>query len=200
MNKKKLTLLIALSTATNIIFSCCLIPTITVASKSNIITVETVEVLEKEETPQIVETIVETIEVEVEIEEITPTDEYPIITQIWGIMKDYGWSDIICAGILGNIMRECGGDTFNLNPYATNNIHYGLCQWSIKYHQNAWGLDVAGQLEYLKNTLDLSIFNKCTTPEQVAEVFCWKYERPGKKDPIWKRTDNARTVYNYFIK
>lgn len=123
--------------------------------------------------------------------------QYPNAAQIWEIMKSYGWNDIICAGILGNMMRECGGDTLSVNPYAQNS-HYGLCQWSRQYHPQAWGKDIAGQLEYLKNTLDISVFNNCYTPEDAAEVFCWKYERPSKTDPVSKRRNNARTAYNYF--
>lgn len=123
--------------------------------------------------------------------------QYPNATQVWNIMKSYGWSDIVCAGIMGNMMRECGGDTLNLNPYAGSS-HYGLCQWSKQYHGGAWGKDIAGQLAYLKSTLNLNIFNGCSTPEAAAEKFCWSYERPAKSDPAYKRLANARTAYNYF--
>lgn len=123
--------------------------------------------------------------------------QYPNATQVWNIMKSYGWSDIVCAGIMGNMMRECGGDTLNLNPYAGSS-HYGLCQWSKQYHSGALGKDITGQLAYLKSTLDLNIFNGCNTPEAAAEKFCWSYERPAKSDPAYKRLANARTAYNYF--
>ena len=136
------------------------------------------------------------LEEEKQLEEIK-LSEYPNATQVWNIMKSYGWSDIICAGIMGNMMRECGGDTFNLNPYAGTS-HYGLCQWSKRYHGGAWGKDIAGQLEYLKATLDISIFNGCTTPEKAAEKFCWSYERPASSDPVHKRINNARRAYEYF--
>ena len=126
------------------------------------------------------------------------TSEYPVATQVWGIMKSYGWNDIICASIMGNMMRECGGDTLKLNPYAGSS-HYGLCQWSRTYHGGAWGKDVSGQLEYLRNTLDINIFNGCNSPEAGAEIFCWNYERPAKTDPVYKRMANARVAYNYFV-
>ena len=116
---------------------------------------------------------------------------------VWYTMKDFGWSDDICAGILGNMMRECGGDSLNINPY-TQNSHYGLCQWSRRYHPDAWGKDITGQLQYLQSTLDLDIFKNCNSPEEVAEVFCWKYERPAPDDPVHKRRNNARIAYNYF--
>lgn len=124
--------------------------------------------------------------------------EYPEATQIWNIMKSYGWNDIICAGIMGNMMRECGGDTLALDPYAGTS-HFGLCQWSKTYHGGAWGKDIPGQLEYLKNTLDINIFNGCGSPEAAAEIFCWNYERPAKSDPVHKRIANARTAYNYYV-
>ena len=124
--------------------------------------------------------------------------QYPNATKVWNIMKSYGWNDIVCAGIMGNMMRECGGDSFNLNPYAGTS-HYGLCQWSKRYHGGAWGKDIAGQLEYLKSTLDISIFNGCTTPEAAAEKFCWSYERPASSDPVHKRINNARRAYEYFV-
>lgn len=124
--------------------------------------------------------------------------EYPNATQVWNIMKSYGWSDIICAGIMGNMMRECGGDTLKLNPYAGTS-HFGLCQWSRTYHRGAWGKDIPGQLEYLKNTLDINIFNGCGSPEAAAEIFCWNYERPAKSDPVHKRIANARVAYNYYV-
>ena len=123
---------------------------------------------------------------------------YPAATQVWNIMKSYGWSDIICAGIMGNMMRECGGDTLNLNPYAGSS-HYGLCQWSKTYHGGAWGKDIPGQLEYLRNTLDINIFNGCGSPEAAAEIFCWNYERPAKSDPVHKRIANARVAYNCYV-
>jgi hypothetical protein len=127
-------------------------------------------------------------------------NEYPVAKQVWDIMKSYGWNDNICAGILGNMMRECGGDTFNLQwNIIGGNSHYGLCQWSIKYHKGAWYLNVEDQVEYLKNTLDISIFDECSTPEEAAYIFCKVYERPGQTDPIGKRRANARRAYDYFV-
>lgn len=223
--KKKLTLLIALSTTIAIIFGYFLSPI--VASQSGIDTeIPVVEVMADEDpdpvvapatTEEIEEPTVEEPAVEEEvpqqeepaaadpvvetppvIEEPIPQDMYPVAEEVWCIMKSYGWSDEICAGIMGNMMRECGGDTLQLNPYAQNS-HYGLCQWSRTYHYGAWGKDVAGQLEYLKSTLNLAIFENCTTPEEVAGVFCDKYERPGSRDPRYKRLNNARVAYEYFV-
>lgn len=226
MKNKKLTLLIALSTTIAIILGYFLCPV--VASTSGDIqtiitetvvaedpdpvvalaTEEEIEepVVEEQATPPVQEEIkVEepaaadpVVETPPVIEEPIPQDMYPVAEEVWCIMKSYGWSNEICAGIMGNMMRECGGDTLQLNPYAQNS-HYGLCQWSRRYHSGAWNKDIAGQLEYLKSTLNISIFDGCTTPEEVAGVFCDKYERPGSRDPRYKRLNNARQAYEYFV-
>ena len=40
----------------------------------------------------------------------TRKEEYPAATEAWLIMKEeFGWSDTVCAGIIGNLMAECGG-------------------------------------------------------------------------------------------
>ena len=224
MNKKKLTLLIALSTTIAIIFGYFLSPIVAAlpSSTNEAIVVETIVEEDPEPLPQIaveeevkpeVEEVVEeeispvieepaaaepVVEIPPVIVEQIPQGEYAVAEQVWSIMKSYGWSDEICAGIIGNMMRECGGDTLQLNPY-TQNSHYGLCQWSRTYHYGAWGKDVAGQLEYLKSSLNIAIFDGCTTPEEVAGVFCDKYERPGSRDPRYKRLANARAAYEYFV-
>ena len=43
--------------------------------------------------------------------------------QVWTYLKSYGYSDSVAAGIIGNMMRECGGDTLNLD-------------WNIVGHYN----------------------------------------------------------------
>lgn len=223
MNKQKLTLLIALSITIAIVFGYFLSPIVALTSSTNdTMVVETIVEEDPEPLPQVaveeevkleVEKIVEeeispiieepvaaepVVEAPPVVVEIIPQGEYAVAEQVWNIMKSYGWSDVICAGIMGNMMRECGGDTLQFNPYAQNS-HYGLCQWSRTYHYGAWGKDVAGQLEYLKDSLNIAIFDGCATPEEVAGVFCDKYERPGSRDPRYKRLANARAAYEYFV-
>lgn len=112
---------------------------------------------------------------------IPKVEEYPIARKVWDIMKSYGWNDIICAGIMGNMMRECGGDTLKLRWNAVNRSgnHYGLCQWSKRYYSEIWGGSIEEQMEYLKNSLDLGMFNKCKTPSEAAFIFSKYYERPA---------------------
>ena len=221
MNKQKLTLLIALSTTIAILLGYVLSPLVVALPSSNEIQPEAT-ISEVEEEPDPLEAVVEEVVEEtpvIEVEEpaaaapvvetppvieepqpAIPQDMYPIAEEVWCIMKSYGWSDEICAGIMGNMMRECGGDTLSLNPYAQNSGHFGLCQWSRVYHYGAWNQDVAGQLEYLKSTLNIAIFDGCTTPEEVATIFHDRYERSGDSYRVkQKRLANSRTAYNYFV-
>jgi hypothetical protein len=79
-------------------------------------------------------------EKQVEWEEIhkweVRASEYPVATQVWLFLKEeLGYSDAVCAGIIGNMMAECGGHTLNLQWNLYNaSYHYGLCQWSSRYY------------------------------------------------------------------
>jgi hypothetical protein len=57
--------------------------------------------------------------------------EYPVATQAWLYMKnEFGWSDTVCAGILGNMMAECGGCwSSDLNWSVNSSSGYGMIQW-----------------------------------------------------------------------
>ena len=41
-------------------------------------------------------------------------DKYPEAYKIWHYLKKLGYNDYVCAGIMGNIMAECGGQTLNI--------------------------------------------------------------------------------------
>lgn len=41
-------------------------------------------------------------------------EEYPVATECWFYLKDLGYNDYVCAGIIGNMMAEVGGGTLNL--------------------------------------------------------------------------------------
>ena len=115
------------------------------------------------------------------IENITTEDhkwevnagEYPVATQVWLYMKDLGWNDAVCAGIMGNMMAETGRQTLSLNPslYASGGLYYGICQWSKKYYPVIMDASLDEQLEFLKDTVE-SIFN--TFGKNYAKGF--KYE------------------------
>ena len=82
--------------------------------------------------------------------------EYPVAAKVWNYLKLCGWNDYVCAGVMGNLMRETGGDTLNLKPtlYDSSRAYYGICQWSKRYCHEVQGKDLDYQLDYLKTTIE----------------------------------------------
>lgn len=140
--------------------------------------------------------------------------EYPAATQIWLSMKEQGWNDYVCAGILGNMMAECGGHTLNIqwNIYDYSGWFYGICQWSLYYRPEASGLSLENQLDLLYNTIESEFdyagfcyysgftyddFLQMTDYRNVALAFAKVYERCSSASHSI-RQDNARIAYEYF--
>jgi hypothetical protein len=178
-------------------------------------------------TPMIVETSVETTPTTTPVLETAPEipiktfwderrEKYPVATEVWLYMKnEFGWSDIVCAGIMGNLMRETGGDTFHLKPNSNSSWGFGLVQWTgqrkkdifKKYGDNP---SIAEQLEFMKDELygtnDVrqqvselqrdKIFNANSAKRSAAEFARW-FERPASKN-YTKRKNNAVKAYEYF--
>lgn len=141
------------------------------------------------------------------------SEEYPVATQVWLFMKDQGWSDAVCAGILGNMMTECGGHTLDLQwwLYDYSGWFYGVCQWHKGYYPEVQGQSLEYQLQHLANTMEqefgmfgsnaLNRFLSMTDPASVALDFAKKYERCAATE--WNyvsRQNNAWIAYNYFCK
>lgn len=143
--------------------------------------------------------------------------EYPVATQVWRYMKEeLGWNDYVCAGVMGNMMAEVGGQTLNLQPYLYGHSganYYGLCQWSSRYYPSIQGADVDAQLDFLASTvkkeldtygylfrsgLDYEAFCNLTDAEDVAMAFAKAYERCGSGS-YGVRQRNAIKAYNYFV-
>ena len=143
--------------------------------------------------------------------------EYPVATQVWRYMKEeLGWNDYVCAGVMGNMMAEVGGQTLNLNPYLYGHSganYYGLCQWSSRYYPSIQGADVDAQLDFLastvkkeldtygylfRNGLDYEAFCNLTDAEDAAMAFAKAYERCGSGSYGVRQT-NALKAYNYFV-
>ena len=78
-------------------------------------------------------------------------DKYPEAYKIWYYLKKLGYNDYVCAGIMGNIMAECGGQTLNIQPYIYNSTfeYYGICQWSLKYCPSVKDMSLDEQLKFL---------------------------------------------------
>ena len=143
--------------------------------------------------------------------------EYPVATQVWRYMKEeLGWNDYVCAGVMGNMMAEVGGQTLNLQPYLYGHSganYYGLCQWSNRYFPSVQGADVDAQLDFLASTvkkeldtygylfrsgLDYEAFCNLTDAEDAAMAFAKAYERCGSGS-YGVRQRNAIKAYNYFV-
>lgn len=143
--------------------------------------------------------------------------EYPVATQVWRYMKEeLGWNDYVCAGVMGNMMAEVGGQTLNLQPYLYGHSganYYGLCQWSSRYYPSIQGADVDAQLDFLASTvkkeldtygylfrsgLDYKAFCNLTDAEDAAMAFAKAYERCGSSS-YGVRQRNAIKAYNYFV-
>lgn len=141
--------------------------------------------------------------------------QYPTATKIWIYLKNLGYNDYVCAGILGNIMAEVGGQTLNLraNIYGENGGYYGICQWSIRYAPGIEGVDLEKQLDYLAKTIkhgfntyghlyysgfNYSSFLSMTNAQSAAAAFCRVYERCGPGS-LSQRQRNAAVAYAYFV-
>lgn len=174
-----------------------------------------------------------TPEVEIEPEETLPPEpeepsaeelfwqkcmeEYPVATEIWLQMKSYGWTDAACAGIMGNIMRETGGDTLKYiasDIYNKSKSHYGLCQWAKRYYPDiqptdTWTPSTVEQVEFLRYTIinqrtlhhsygfDEEYLKTATDYREVAKKFCDGYERPAENST--RRENNAEKAWRYFV-
>lgn len=142
---------------------------------------------------------------------------YPVATQVWRYMKEeLGWNDYVCAGVMGNMMAEVGGQTLSLDPYLYGHSganYYGLCQWSSRYYPSIQGADVDAQLDFLASTvkkeldtygylfrsgLDYEAFCNLTDAEDAAMAFAKAYERCGSGSYGVRQT-NALKAYNYFV-
>lgn len=142
--------------------------------------------------------------------------EYPVATEVWLYLTDtMGYSNYVAAGIIGNMMAECGGLTLNLDWTMINAFSecYGLCQWHPRYHQSVQGANLQEQLAYTYTSFPEILsryaslyqqgfsydkFLAMTDVREIAKAFCLIYERPGGYDV--RRGECAAKAYDYFVK
>lgn len=139
-------------------------------------------------------------------------EEYPAAAYIWNYFKELGYNDYVCAGILGNIMAEVGGQTLDIQYAICGNGYYGMCQWNRAYSE-VWGASLEEQCAFLQNTIayefdtfgyvykrgfNYSSFLNLTDCKQAAKAFAMCYERCGSGS-YSARQKNAVTAYNYFV-
>ena len=171
---------------------------------------------EEEETWAIEET---TWEEEIYTEEETTwtySSQYPVASYIWSYMRSLGWSNAVCAGIMGNLMAEVGGNTLDLDPYLyyyDSGTYYGICQWYVPYYPEISGSSLEYQCYFLESTIaeeinvfgykysssmNYSRFLNLTDPSEVALCFAKCYERCASFS-YGVRQSNAEKAYAYFV-
>jgi len=76
--------------------------------------------------------------------------EHAAAGRVYEFLHLRGYSDPVIAGILGNMMAECGGQTLELNwsLYDSTGKYYSLCMWSVYYGPQVRGADLDGQLTW----------------------------------------------------
>lgn len=139
--------------------------------------------------------------------------EYPAAAYIWSYLKEQGYNNYVCAGILGNIMAEVGGQTLKINYSSSGSGYYGMCQWSVVYFPGVVGKDLQGQCKFLTNNLKRALnswgylyqigfkyvdFCKLENEQEAALVFARCYERCASGS-YSQRQKNATKAYDYFV-
>jgi hypothetical protein len=140
------------------------------------------------------------------------TAEYPSATKLWRYMKNLGWNDYVCAGIMGNIMAEVGGQTLDIRYTLSSSGYYGMCQWSRGYSE-VWGAGLETQCDFLRDTIkyefdtygfkyqkgfNFNSFLNMNDAQQAALAFAKSYERCASKS-YNIRQKNALKAYDYFV-
>lgn len=146
----------------------------------------------------------------------TETEErYPIARLVWNYLKECGYNDYVCSGIIGNMMTECGGNTLDLiyNIYSPTKNYYGLCQWNRWTYDYVFDEGVEYQLTTLTDTIkeEINMFGFCykknfnyenfinmTNEKNVALAFAKCYERCDSSS-YKSRQENATVAYDYFV-
>lgn len=138
--------------------------------------------------------------------------EYPEASYVWKTLMDEGYNDEVIAGILGNMMAECGGHTLALQPTVSTPSYYGICQWSHGY-PDVWGASLEEQVQFLLSTIEYELnefgylykkganyesFLLLTDIQQVALMFAKSYERCGASTHKLRQR-LAVEAYNYFV-
>lgn len=143
-------------------------------------------------------------------------NQYPTATIAWIYMtEELKWSNVVAAGIIGNMMAECGGQTLALNWDSNDSNGYGLIQWigarraSIKAKYGELPT-IVEQIEFVKDELygtngvtqqvtdqQRKLILNANSPEQCATEFARWFERPASTN-YSVRKSNAAKAYAYF--
>lgn len=134
---------------------------------------------------------------------------YNQATQVWNGLKALGLNDYVCAGIIGNIMAEVGGQTLDISrwPQYSQKNYYGICQWAGGRKQrllNDFGTTLNDQIRFLSVELFEVIpkgnsFYNMQDEKEAALYFAKYYERCGSGS-YSVRQSNATKALEYFTK
>lgn len=134
-------------------------------------------------------------------------EEFPVATYVWLRLQEEGYSNYVCAGIIGNMMTEVGGQTLKLveECWSKSKLYYGICQWRVKYYPDVAGVSLEEQVNYLLSNMEKIIriygdydrFISSTDASEAALMFARWYERCGTGS-YKSRQSNAKTVLRVF--
>ena len=140
---------------------------------------------------------------------IQASGKYSQATQVWNGLKALGLNDYVCAGIMGNIMAEVGGQTLDISRWSqySQKTYYGICQWAGGRKQrllNDFGTTLEAQIQFLGVELFEVIpkgnsFYNMQDEKEAALYFAKYYERCGSGSYGVRQT-NATKALQYFTK
>ena len=140
-----------------------------------------------------------------------PDKEYRQSTYVWNHLKSLGLNDYVCAGILGNIMAEVGGQTLDISKYSAVEVdgdsrsYFGNCQWAGGRKDRLlkdFGNTLDAQCRFLGVELFEVIpkdnsFYSMQDEKEAALYFAKHYERCGSGS-YNVRQKNATKALQYF--
>ena len=139
-------------------------------------------------------------------------EAYPTATKIWKYLRKCGYNNYVCAGIMGNIMAECGDQSFEIQAMLYDHGYYGICQWSRRWYPDVQGQDLNYQLKFLSKTIksefnnygsryyrgfNYKAFCGLQDEQSAALAFAKCYERCASAYYAIRGT-NATKAYKYF--
>lgn len=139
---------------------------------------------------------------------IEDEEKYKDAQYVWNYFQNLGYNDYVCAGILGNMMVECGGHTLDLQSTIETAGYYGICQWSKKYYPDIINGTLEEQCDFLANNIEevmeffggenaFNNFLSIQNEEEAAVTFADNYERCASAS-YGVRQKCASIAYEYF--
>ena len=136
-----------------------------------------------------------------------PEGDYAEARYVWNYLKSLGLNDYVCAGIIGNIMAEIGGQTLDFSKWQKYNTstYYGICQWAGSRRArllNDYGKSLEAQCKFLGVELfevipQSNTFYTMQDEKEAALYFAKYYERCSSKYYTIRQT-NATKALAYF--